>query len=44
LGDVELLRDKDVIESARQARESLTGQKLGPDADKWEEWWRDQEP
>ncbi|HEV3263491.1 MAG TPA: HEAT repeat domain-containing protein [Gemmataceae bacterium] len=41
---IDLLQDKDVKESARQALEVLTKQKFGHDADKWTTWWRTQKP
>jgi HEAT repeat protein len=39
---IERLTDKDLQESARQALETLTRQKLGNDPEKWKSWWKDQ--
>jgi HEAT repeat protein len=39
---IERLTDKDLQESARQALEALTDQKLGNDAEKWKSWWKNQ--
>lgn len=39
---IERLADKDLQESARQALEALTNQKLGIDPEKWKAWWKDQ--
>lgn len=39
---IERLADKNLQESARQALEALTDQKLGNDAEKWKSWWKNQ--
>jgi HEAT repeat protein len=39
---IERLTDKDLQESARQALEALSSQKLGHDPEKWKAWWKDQ--
>jgi hypothetical protein len=35
-----VLKDTDLRESARQALEALTKQKLGTDPEKWTAWWK----
>jgi HEAT repeat protein len=40
---IERLTDKDLQESARQALEALTNQKLGNDPEKWKAWWKVQD-
>ena len=37
---IELLTDKDLQQSALQALEALTKQKLGNDPEKWKTWWK----
>jgi HEAT repeat protein len=37
---IEVLKDNDLRETARQALESLTKQKFGTDSEKWAEWWK----
>jgi HEAT repeat protein len=37
---IELLTDKDLQQSALQALEALTKQKLGNDPEKWKAWWK----
>ena len=39
---IELLRDKDLQNQARQSLETLTEQKLGNDPDAWTAWWKSQ--
>jgi HEAT repeat protein len=39
---IKLLDDKDVMSQARQALETLTGQKLGDDPAAWAKWWDEQ--
>lgn len=36
------LNDKDFRQAAKLALESLTGEKFGTDAAKWNEWWKEQ--
>jgi HEAT repeat protein len=40
---IERLTDKDLRESARQALEALTNQKLENEPEKWNAWWKDQD-
>ena len=40
---INLLPDRDIKEQARQALETLTGQKLGSDPAAWTAWWEKQE-